>query len=751
MDESNSNDSAQPSAEGQNLPGSTLRERLQFMRARSRANAKPLRASNSATPSSAGDIEPTQPSPAPQGPSTLSVRVDKEPRPHIMLHEHHEEAPAAFVAPQELHLSDKDILEDGAAEPDTEAVIIPYQPSHREGVHLGPLEYAFPVPMDARVKDDYETTMDSEKKIILGFLSEPSPRESEGNDAMEIDNNATLSKLKQIIQRLNNITIHPDLNVTDPIPPEADSFRQSSWAEYSSAKFQFLGFFIDAATDENAHIIIYAREGKTFQIVRNYLLGKGFVYPESQPQATVENSELPLSRGLLSFAIRSTDNREIRQPSHSPSLIIALDNSFNANNPSIKALRTSYGESLIPVIRPIVSSSVEHIELCLPNASNIKRFRYLLRRVHGYRDVGELQDDALGVQEAAEEIASYLNTEFPERWSLPPLELVDFYDVEYDESSDAEGGISVPERETAPSRQKRWRDGEEHDEDNNPPKKQRTTPLEDLAEISDSIKGQNSELENSLKAAEEKLSQLQIDHKTELDTLRSALSTLQHRYESRTEDLHKTRRERDLAQETNTKSEQRLQRQRDEITKLKEERTALTEELKGARETIKSGGGSAAELETVKEEVRKLRSSNASLEKTTQYEKSQTEYTRQQYQNASTAAAQSGMEARQLQEENEELKRKVASEAYRLKELKLKNDDNAYLAQVEELKLALASREKLLRKREEDLRDLMKNRPFRRASSTTPRSFSRPNSPGSMNGSGGNRGSALRSISEAAQ
>lgn len=241
---------------------------------------------------------------------------------------------------------------------------------------------------------------------------------------------------------------------------------------------------------------------------------------------------------------------------------------------------------------------------------------------------------------------------------------------------------------------------------------------------------------------------MQKDHKTELDTLRCALDSLQHRYESRTEDLHKTRRERDQAQETNTKSEQKLQRQRDEIIKLKEERTALNEELKGARETIKSGGGSAAELETIREEVRALRSSNASLEKTTQYEKSQTEYTRQQYQNASTAAAQSGMEARQLQEENAELKRKVASEAYRLKELKLKNDDNAYLAQIEELKLALVSREKLLKKREEDLRELRKNRPFRRASSTTPKSFSRPNSPGSMNGG---RGGQLRSISEAAQ
>lgn len=255
---------------------------------------------------------------------------------------------------------------------------------------------------------------------------------------------------------------------------------------------------------------------------------------------------------------------------------------------------------------------------------------------------------------------------------------------------------------------------------------------------------------------------MQKEHTAELGALQSsladvqtiyeqtefALSKLQHRYESRTDELHKTRRERDQAVEANTRSEQLLQRQRDEISKLKEERTALNADLKDAREVVKSGGGTAGELESAREEIRTLKSSNASLEKTAHYEKSQSEYTRQQYQNASTAAAQSGMEVRQLREENEQLKRKVASEAHKLKELKLKNDGEKHLAKIEELNLALASREKLLKKREEDLRDAMKNRPFRRGSSTTPRSFSRPNSPGAMNGA--NRGSALRSISEAA-
>jgi hypothetical protein len=137
---------------------------------------KPLRSSNSATPSSAGDIEPTLPAPTLLGPSTLSVRVDKEPRSHNMPSEHH--APTAFVAPRELHISDVSVEEH--AQLDQQPIL--GEDNHREGVQLGPSEFAIPVPMDARVKDDYETTMSNESKSIRKFITE-----SGSGDTMEVD------------------------------------------------------------------------------------------------------------------------------------------------------------------------------------------------------------------------------------------------------------------------------------------------------------------------------------------------------------------------------------------------------------------------------------------------------------------------------------------------------------------------------------------------------------------------------------
>lgn len=235
------------------------------------------------------------------------------------------------------------------------------------------------------------------------------------------------------------------------------------------------------------------------------------------------------------------------------------------------------------------------------------------------------------------------------------------------------------------------------------------------------------------------------------------LGSLQHRYESRTSDLHKIRQERDRLLETKSASEQRLEKQKEDITKLKDERSQLKLDLEQAREALKNGGGDMAELEKAREEIRRLTKENASLERKADFADKQAEYTREQYQTASNVAAQSGNELRQLKEENEALTRKVAGEASRLREINLKNDESHHLSRIAELEALLSSREYLLHKKEDELREIRKNRPSTRSTSTQPRSpkltagnHSRPTSPG-LNNNGSNfpgRGSALRFSSE---
>ncbi|KGQ01489.1 hypothetical protein PAAG_11839 [Paracoccidioides lutzii Pb01] len=771
-----------------NNPGTNFREKMRYIRAHERSLIQePQSVSASVTPSSAGDIEPSQSAPARDTVSPLNVRVDKEPTTHPAHVAVTTEAPSTFIAPQALHYTLENPVEaaellaesqpnlageidvpEVVAEPIGEhlAELEPPAPSIEEtpesqyvGIQLGPMEYAIPLSMDPRVKDDYDITISSNNKNILKFLEDTSLLETGKSSASEYDTH--VFKMRKMINRLDNITTHPDLN-DQPAAPGANPVKEAAWAEYSSSKFQFLGYLIDVARNDDFHIIIVAKTDMVVKIVENYLIGKGFTH--TQPAAdTSGDTELALSSGQLSFGVRVATDERISQPYKTPVAIIALDNSFDAENPAIRQIRSSFSptDSLLPVIRLLVSNTLEHIERCLPQTSELTKLHLLVKCTQDLSDTaGELQDDALGAQENAVEVALYLRTEPSARvWSVAAVELIP---VETPDGTPI--ALEAAQiRSMTSSGQKRLLENEE-DEDGNQSKRQRMTPFQDITHVSDSMKGQtqtkdevNSHLsELSLvkakNAMEFEVNQLQItleNMQVRLETTEKSFSKLQHRYETRLNNYHKLRQELDQVLEASQKSSDRLERQKIEIAKLKDDKAALTKDLEEARNTIKEGGGTDADLEKAREEVRRLTKENASLQRIVQQERSQTEYTRQQYQNASTAAAQTAMELRQLEEEIGELKLKTTADLAKLKQLRLKSDEQTHLSRIKELETKLSQRDEMLNRKEEELREMKKNRPSTRATSLQPRSpkwgASRPASPGPINVGGGSiRGSALR-------
>ncbi|KLJ12149.1 hypothetical protein EMPG_09577 [Blastomyces silverae] len=772
-----------------NNPGTNFREKMRFIRAHERSLVGESQSvSASVTPSSAGDIEPSLPAPTRDAVSPLNIRVDQEPHthpPHVMTTA---EAPPAFIAPQALHYNAEhpitvaELLAEsqpslaGEAElPEASADIIPepvagFEPTAASieevpepqpvGINLGPMEFAVPLSMDSRVKDDYDVTLSAESKTIGKFLAESSSLGTDMSSSTQ-EYDTQISRMRKLVKKLNNITTHPDLN-DQPAAPGANPAKEAAWAEYSSTKFQFLGFLIDAAVNDDLHIIIVARSDKVVKLVENYLMGKEFIntHPATDRSADLE---LSLCKGQLSFAIRSATDDRVLQPYKPPAAIIALDNSFDAENPVIRQIRTEASQNgqLLPVIRLLVSNTAEHVERCLPDTSNINRLRLLVKYTRDFSSTaGELQDDALGVQENAEEVVLYLKMDPATRvWPLTAVELIP---IETPDVSPAT--LEVEElRSMSSSRQKRLLENDE-DEASNQTKRQRMSPFQDITHISDSMKGQTQSqdegdsrlsersLVQAKNAMEFEVNQLQTaleNMQTNLQTTEKSFSQLQHRYESRLNNYHKLRKELEQALEVSKTSSERLERQKIEIAKLKDEKATLVKDLDEARTTIKEGGGTDAELEKAREEIRRLTKENASLQRTVQQERSQTEYTRQQYQNASTAAAQSAMELRQLEEELAELKAKAASDLTKLKQLRLQSDEQTHLARIKELEITLAQRDEMLNRKEEELREMKKNRPSTRATSLQPRSpkwgASRPASPGANNVGGGNmRGSALR-------
>ncbi|KAL1956833.1 hypothetical protein VTO42DRAFT_6783 [Malbranchea cinnamomea] len=775
-----------------NIQGS-LRDRLNYIRSQERAAVQPLQnLSGSATPSSAGDIEPTIAPSQSETVSPLSVRVDKESHAHQQTRpEPAQGSPVAFVAPQELHYNAEhavvapDFSKEGEPDPTgpsglelpvasqeeqedtagqaTEVIETAVFPEHG-GVGLGPLEFAVPLPMDSRVKDDYDRTLNNEINVINRYLEM-----SEQETSTEAESNSTVSKVRKMIEQLDNVCTHPDLNLVETPPVNVnDISREASWAEYSSSKFLFLGYFIDAALDLDLHVIIMVKGGRTAKIMENYFLGKGFSLRLTPSSEACNGSEIIFYRESLSFGVRTTTDERIIEPFRPPALIIALDSSFNPGNESVKHLRaTSIPGLLTPVIRLVIANTSEHIRLCLPQCPDSMKLRLLVKNATSLCScAGELQDDALGVQEDAEEILAYLASDPRTRkWPLPLIEALEIQVPEAGPPSSEQENL----RSMASSGQKRWLEGEVH-ETISPSKRQRMSPSQDITHVSDSAKGQTQDNSTGPQHLMEKtVGSTKKEPDTEIEKLRSALaemenrlkateaslSALQHRYETKHSQLHKVRKDLEAALEGAKRSASRIERQTEEILKLKEEKAALAKQLEDARNIIKSGGGDAAELVKSREEAQRLRAENEKLQRTVHQERSQSEYTRQQYQNASSAAAKSGMEVRKLEEEIKELKKKSSEEAVHLKTLRQRSDEKTHLARIRELETTLALRESILAKKEEEIFELRKNRPNTRSTSLQPRSpkwnnnNSRPASPAPNTSATPRGSSALRFRAEA--
>ncbi|GAB1202298.1 hypothetical protein APSETT445_000910 [Aspergillus pseudonomiae] len=739
--------------------GATPREKMRNAYAQLSAKANSLQAIDvSVTPSSVEDIEPVAPVSVPETAAPLSVRVDKEPTVH---HTEPEMNPASSEPLEEMSHQEQSIQ---TIQPSALTV------THTEevpagSVHLGPSEFAVPLPMDSRVKDDYERVLMDETQGIRDFLRGPS------TSGMSNGQERLVSRMREILGSLSNVTTHPDLNIAEHIKDsDSDLRKEAAWAEYSSAKFLFLGYLVEVACNRDIHLVIMVQGEKTQKVVERYLMGKGLAYTRPREEmGSGTNLEVSLVKGSLSLGIQSTHSEGITETYKSPSAIIALDSSLNVKSPSVEHMRTTFARhgNLLPIIRLLVSNSSEHIELCFPDPPELQRLQSIIQYTVRLRNiVGDLQDDALGVREDVEEILPWLSSDhFSLSWpltSIEPLHIVssdELLSVQLEAQSQTTVA-GTPNPNTQAQKRVFVEDSGEHTA-----KRPRMEMTQDNTQLTESTKFPSQTLDSGLHALEKNLVQMRAAHAAELEKFQNALTdmqsrlqereklleSLQHRYETRTKDLHKIRRERDQLAEYKVTSEQKIEKQREDIGKLKDERAQLKHDLEQARGEIKTGGGAVAELEMAREDIRRLTQENSGLERKAEYEAKQAEYTREQYQNASNMAAQAGNEVRQLREENELLKHKVAGNASRLREINIENDGARHLSRISELETALASREDLLRRKEDELREIRKNRPSTRSTSTQPRSprlaaGSRPTSPGINSHNG--RGSALRFSSD---
>lgn len=221
--------------------------------------------------------------------------------------------------------------------------------------------------------------------------------------------------------------------------------------------------------------------------------------------------------------------------------------------------------------------------------------------------------------------------------------------------------------------------------------------------------------------------------------LESSLNDLQTRYEDKYTQCHTLRVDKeDLADVLEAKRKKEALHAAD-IAKLTNSRANLEQELKAARAALLSSEApSVAKLEGLNGEIRNLRTANTNLEKKVATHAHDNDYMRQQYQTASSAAATSANQIASLERQLAVAERKAKGEATRLAQINQSEELRQALSTVERQSLELVSRERLLQKQAEDLKEFKDFKRGRggvvtRGSSVqakSPRGGSRAGSPG---------------------
>lgn len=154
------------------MEGSTPREKMKnvFAKLRDKSTIDALRNEASATPSSFGDIEASEPPPVPETVAPLSVRVDKDASNAELTKD---SAPETAAELEPTHVSETI----QTVQP-SELSIFHNEEKPSGSLPLGPSEFAVPLPMDSRVKDDYLEALPKSHDILRRWNA-PQSQDSE--------------------------------------------------------------------------------------------------------------------------------------------------------------------------------------------------------------------------------------------------------------------------------------------------------------------------------------------------------------------------------------------------------------------------------------------------------------------------------------------------------------------------------------------------------------------------------------------
>ena len=265
-------------------------------------------------------------------------------------------------------------------------------------VDFGTMEYAVPLAMSTRVRDQYLAVMNVNGSIIHSI-------EHKAPDQISSE---ALDEVNAMLARLNRVSTHTDLD--DPSTAhqkDATVEDLAEWAKVNSEKFNFLKcLLVDWALDDQVHFAIIARAGRLLDIVEDFLKGIQVAYHRPD---TLVRSDPGTTKGRIEVSLIASGIEGSSVLPKAADLVVALDGSFDAQDTQVETLRshmTNVGQ-LAPVVHLLVYKSAEHIEKCISRALDpIERARRIVSCLTQVGDeVGHLLDDQLSTVHVAQEVA----------------------------------------------------------------------------------------------------------------------------------------------------------------------------------------------------------------------------------------------------------------------------------------------------------------------------------------------------------
>jgi hypothetical protein len=579
--------------------------------------------------------------------------------------------------------------------------------------------FVVPIILVGHQRDQYFQETYYHDSLIRDFLDTSGPPSLE-----------TAAQVKNLLRRLRQTVVHPDLNNPDTATQHADSpIRQARWDVDCSAKFRFLQSLFTHLQSTSVQIAVVAAGRRICDILTTFFRGIGVAHRlQSYGSHEVADSG-DTDRAPTAWIIDSESDIDYETPVLDG--IIVLDGDARASDAKLSVLRMSPSSKMIHTFILAVPRSIEHLEQCLPvTLPTHARLRALVSGIHKLKhDAGRPEAGHVPTPEAASAVASMLDPVADVVWplaGLSALQDVDLYSQAESELTARSTSDEIPNNDSNALKRPHSRVNSVSINVSTSPATKRVRAEEEtdvpitvnmhdveITHISDSIgrPTQHSQqdglvlnLDGSSIAREARITVLYHATEARLATITKDLEMVQYRLEEERKLFLACRKERDILIAKGQATVERMSRLEVQNATLRAERSELKAQLESANLRLMNESiPERQEIEELHLAMAKVKLEAEKANKRAEAAERDVEYTRSMYQDSSSRAQELAQQNAALQTRVAQLDQMASGQQARAQQASKALYDFNLSRQNQKLSAMLKDREAGLKYRDEEI------------------------------------------------